>query len=84
MVELQKEITILYFSLFREQAKISQEIIVTSALDLSELYREISKKYGFLLSHSQIRVAKNNDFCEWKTSFENGDVIAFIPPVAGG
>ncbi len=84
MQKLQKEITILYFSLFREQAKTSQETVVTGSEDLSDLYREISKKHGFQLSPSQIRVAKNNNFCEWKTSFENGDVIAFIPPVAGG
>ena len=84
MPKLSKEVAILYFSLFREQAKISQETVVTDATNLSELYREISKKYGFQLSLTHLRVAKNNQFCDWETSLENGDVIAFIPPVAGG
>jgi molybdopterin converting factor small subunit len=31
-----------------------------------------------------LRVAVNDEFCEWSAPLQPGDRVVFIPPVAGG
>jgi molybdopterin synthase catalytic subunit/molybdopterin converting factor small subunit len=33
---------------------------------------------------ARVRVAVNETYCRWDTELRDGDVVAFIPPVAGG
>lgn len=73
-----------YFALLREQRGLDQETIESSAVTAADLYKELSRKNGFKLPTSSLKVAINDDFADWKTALSDGDTIVFIPPVAGG
>jgi len=73
-----------YFALFREQAGKRSESVSTQANTPSLLYAELQQRYDFRLAPSQLKVAVNNEFCDWQQPLQSGDTVAFIPPVAGG
>ncbi|MGC3982029.1 MAG: NTP transferase domain-containing protein [Steroidobacteraceae bacterium] len=73
-----------YFAIFREQAGKRSESWSTQATTPAEIYAELQQRYGFKLNREQLKVAVNNEFCEWQQPLKSGDSIAFIPPVAGG
>lgn len=79
-----KNITLQYFAVLREQAGCSEERMTTTAATPAELYDEASRKHGFTLPMSMLRVAVNEEFCDWSTPLEQNDRVVFIPPVAGG
>jgi molybdopterin-guanine dinucleotide biosynthesis protein A len=76
--------TIQYFALFREQAGKRNETVSTTANTPALLYAELQQRYGFKLAATQLKVAVNNEFCDWQQPLKSGDTVAFIPPVAGG
>lgn len=79
-----KTITIEYYAMLQEIAGKNKEEFKTSVNSVSELYQEIKLKYGFIFDHDQLRAAINDQFVDWKTKINNGDIVVFIPPVAGG
>ena len=79
-----KEIRICYYALLREERGLSEETVATSALNASELYKELKIKHNFKLSTDLLRIAINNEFSHWEKELRNGDQVIFIPPVAGG
>ncbi|MBV7435156.1 MoaD/ThiS family protein [Cardiobacteriaceae bacterium TAE3-ERU3] len=76
--------TVLYFAALAEATGKSAETISESYPDLAALYAALQSKYGFTLAQNQLRVARNQSFCQWTDAPQAGDEIAFIPPVAGG
>ncbi|HSN70601.1 MAG TPA: MoaD/ThiS family protein [Steroidobacteraceae bacterium] len=79
-----KQLTIQYFALFREQAGTSEESITTSAETPAALYAELRERHPFRLPAEQLKVAVNAEFADWATPLRDGDIVVFIPPVAGG
>ncbi len=77
-------ITVEYYAQLREQAGNGRENLNTAAASLAELYAELRQRHGFTLDSAQLRVAVNARFCEWTQPLAGGDVVVFIPPVAGG
>ena len=77
-------ITLRYFSLLREQAGIDEEKWQTTAMTPRVLYAELVAKYAFSLVANQIGIAINNSFANMDVQLKDGDVLAFIPPIAGG
>jgi molybdopterin-guanine dinucleotide biosynthesis protein A len=73
-----------FFALFREQAGKRTETLTTAASTPAALYAELQQRYGFKLNSAQVKVAVNNEFCDWQQPLKSGDSVAFIPPVAGG
>lgn len=73
-----------YFAIFREQAGKRNETLDTHAGTPALLYAELQERYGFKLAGAQLKVAVNNEFCDWQQALHSGDSVAFIPPVAGG
>lgn len=78
------ELRVQYYALFREQAGRSEEILRTAATTPAALYAELQTRYPFQLAPGQLKVAVNADFCDWNAPLSSGDVVVFIPPVAGG
>ncbi len=78
------QIKIQYYALLREQAGKSTEAIDTLAATPAELYRELGTRHPFTLPHEQLKVAVNGEFSGWSHGLRSGDVVVFIPPVAGG
>ena len=73
-----------YFAVLREQAGFSEEVRETAASTPAELYEEVRGAHGFTLPRSMLRVAVNDEFCDWSHRLQPGDRVVFIPPVAGG
>ena len=83
-MQTNKNINLQYFAIFREKAGRPSESIQTLADTPGDLYHELAERYGFSLSAKHIRVAVNDEFSQMDASLNNGDTIAFIPPVSGG
>lgn len=79
-----RTIHIQYFAVLREQAQRGLETRQTAAATPAELYEEVRAQHGFTLPRSMLRVAVNDEFCDWSTALQPGDSVVFIPPVAGG
>ena len=79
------KLTVLYFAALREQAgREQEEIEVTASLDAAALYALLAERHAFTLPQSRLRAAVNHSFCQWDTPLADQDIVAFIPPVAGG
>jgi len=78
------EITIRYFALLREQRGRSEEFCCAGADNAASLYEALKDLHGFSLDQTHVRVAVNGRMQEWHTPIKDGDVVSFIPPVAGG
>ncbi len=79
-----QQLTVQYFALLRDQAGRREERIDTASRTPRELYEELRVRHSFGLKAEQLRVAINDEFGEWTDPLKSGDVIAFLPPVAGG
>lgn len=77
-------VTIQYYAQLREQSGSSSELCDTGAVSARELYEELRARHGFSLPADALKVAVNAQFSDWNRSLRDGDVIVFIPPVAGG
>ena len=73
-----------YYAVLREQAGTSDEILMSAATTPADLYRELQTRHGFSLAPELLRVAINDEFCEWSRPLGADDRVVFIPPVAGG
>jgi molybdopterin synthase sulfur carrier subunit len=51
---------------------------------LVALYQQLTERYNFRLAQHKIAVAINHEITDWDTPIQQGDIVAFIPPVAGG
>jgi molybdenum cofactor guanylyltransferase len=79
-----RELRVQYFALLREQAGRRDESVTTSAATPRELFAELTARYRFTLSPDHLKVAVNADFADWSRPLNAGDIVVFIPPVAGG
>lgn len=78
-------IKIKYFASLREKSQKSEDILELSAQkNLSEIYEQLRDKYNFPLTADEIKFAVNNEYVEAEYQLKEHDVVAFIPPVAGG
>ena len=79
-----KLIDVLYFASLAEQAGKDEERLNFDGNSLTELYQLLADKYQFTLSQDKVAVAINHEITSWDSEIKTGDIIAFIPPVAGG
>ncbi len=77
-------IEVTYYAMLKEQRGCAAEIIQTGARNTGALYEELANTYGFRFPKERLKVARNDAFVDWSTPLEDGDRVAFIPPVAGG
>lgn len=73
-----------YFALLREQARLGQEAVETSASSPAALYAELSARHGFTLAPDLVRAVVNERYVAMDAVLTSGDRVVFIPPVAGG
>jgi molybdopterin converting factor subunit 1 len=73
-----------YYAQLREQAGLGREQVDTPAADPAGLYAQLRDRHGFTLAQGQLKVAVNAAFADWDRALAEGDVVVFIPPVAGG
>ena len=75
-----------YFARIREITGVaSEDLDLPPGADAAALYTLLSTRYADLEGmRAHLRVARNLDFVDWDTALQDGDEIAFIPPVSGG
>lgn len=79
------KITVLFFASLADKAQQGQQQLdLASDVSLDQLYSQLQQQHGFELDTAKIRVAINDEFASWEDAINDGDTIAFIPPVAGG
>ena len=78
-----KTIHLQYCAALREERGLSKETFETGAQNVQELYLELKKKYNFKLPIELVKVAINDEFCGLDKEIKSGDLVIFIPPVAG-
>lgn len=79
-----KSFTVLYFAALREQSGCDRETLSSAATTPAELYAELCRRHAFDLTEERLRPAVNHAFCDWRQHLNDGDTVAFIPPVSGG
>jgi molybdopterin converting factor subunit 1 len=79
-------VRVLYFAVARELAGVSEERLVLEAgATIAIARRAIESLHPALLAtDGRLRVAKNEAFAADTETLADGDVLALIPPVAGG
>lgn len=80
-------VRVLYFAALRELVGLSEEAIdlETATQTLSDLLAFLSERHPALRGRlSSVRVAQNEAFADLDSRIADGDVIALVPPVAGG
>lgn len=77
-------VNVTYYAMLKEQCGCAMETVRTEARQPDALYDELQARYGFRFPKGRLKVARNDEFVTWSTTLEEGDRIAFIPPVAGG
>lgn len=79
-----REITVRYFATLREEAGTEEELVLTSAATVADLYGELTERHSLSLPAGSLRVAVNHRVEDWEVTIGEGDVVAFLPPFSGG
>ena len=81
-------IKVLYFAWVRERIGLPYEMVETQSGTVMELIEELKQKetrYEVAFSDlSAIKVAINQELCEFDTKLTGAIEIAFLPPMTGG
>lgn len=82
-----KRITLLYFAAVRDLLGSSEEAVELpdAVANVGELSRHLERRHPELSGRLRgVRFAVNEVFADAATPLAQGDVVAVIPPVAGG
>jgi len=79
-----RSVKVRYFALLKEERGLAEETITTGAPTLLDLYIELQQRHNFALPAEQLRVAVDDAFVDFASPLREGDVVVFVPPVAGG
>lgn len=77
------EVRVEYFAVLREHTGCAAEAVGTTAATAADLFVELDARYRFP-RFTSLKVAINDEFCDWNSRIADGDLVVFIPPVAGG
>lgn len=78
-------ITLLYFAAVRELVGLGEERVETGARTVAELRAWLERERPALAGRlGAVRFARNEEFAKDADALADGDVVALIPPVAGG
>jgi molybdopterin converting factor small subunit len=73
-----------WFGLLAERRGLAGEVLDGMANNPFELYEQINAGHPLGMSPADIRVAVNDEFVTWDQPLEDGDRVAFLPPMSGG
>ncbi|HZG10993.1 MAG: molybdopterin converting factor subunit 1 [Kurthia gibsonii] len=76
-------ISILFFAQLQESMGQSQMEVPLEGKTVAEVKTWLEKEYP-LLSLGQVMTAVNEEFARDQTIVNEGDQVAFIPPISGG
>jgi len=74
-----------FFARLRELAGNETEALqVPPGSRLQDVYETLRGKHAALPLRESVRAAHNQEFADWSTVVQDGDEVAFVPPVSGG
>lgn len=77
--------TLLHFAIFQEKAGKNEETrLLSDNLTTKMLFEQVCNELELDSAHTPVRVSVNHTFADWEQNIDAGDIVAFIPPVAGG
>ena len=76
------EVTVLVFGPLRERIGVPE--LRGHGTTVAEVWAELATTHNLGVVPDGIRAARNLAYCEWNATVAPGDLIAFLPPVAGG
>ncbi|MPM73013.1 Molybdopterin synthase sulfur carrier subunit [bioreactor metagenome] len=84
-----RQVKVLYFASIREAFGTGAEHVETSAVTVGELRDELIRARGeaaasALAPNKAVRMALNQLMCKADAAINDGDEVAFFPPVTGG
>jgi len=79
-----KKLSIRYFAILKEERGLTAETVESGAETAADLYEELVERHGLSLDRHRLGVAVNNAMTDWQAVLRDGDLVVFIPPVAGG
>ena len=79
------KIKILYFAHLKSITRKDHENLhLSEPMTLLKLHCILKQKYPNFLEAKHLAIAVNETYADSKAKLKNGDVVCFIPPVAGG
>ncbi|MFC4559290.1 molybdopterin converting factor subunit 1 [Virgibacillus kekensis] len=76
-------IDVLFFAELQEKVGSEKVSMEADGLSVADLKQKLTQEYSSLkLDHAMIAV--NEEYAQEATVLNNGDTVAFIPPVSGG
>jgi molybdopterin synthase sulfur carrier subunit len=73
-----------YFGLLAERRGLTEETITSAATTPAAMYQEIDSRHPLGMAMRDLRAAVNDEFTTWDHALNDGDRIAFLPPMSGG
>lgn len=80
----ERQLSVKYFAVLRDETGTAEEDVRTASNSPAALFEELCHRYDLDLDPEAFQVAVNHELSTWETSLEDGDTVAFLPPVAGG
>ncbi|NKF52527.1 molybdopterin synthase sulfur carrier subunit [Shewanella sp. WXL01] len=81
-------IQVLFFAQVRELLGTDKVAVPASGIHTTEDLRAVlaakNEKWGKVMTSDKLLVAVNQTMSNWDTVVEQGDEVAFFPPVTGG
>lgn len=76
-------VTVLVFGPLRERLGVAE--LRGAGATVAEVWRNLARERGLdATAPDGVRAARNLEYCDWDAPVASGDVVAFLPPVAGG
>lgn len=79
-----KTVHLRYYAMLREMCGGDSETRKTMARTATDLFEELQREYKIKLPKVKLKLAINDEFCDWNSELTDGDCVTFLPPVAGG
>lgn len=73
-----------YFGLLAERRGLADEVVTSTSQNPQDLYTELAASYPLKMPPQDLRAAVNDELAAWNHPLQDGDYIAFLPPMSGG
>ena len=78
-------VAVRFFAMFRERAGVSHtEVELPDGASPAQLLAHLRSEFPSLPSDSPVLMAVNSEYVSEEAVLQDGDEVAFIPPVSGG
>jgi molybdopterin synthase catalytic subunit len=79
------EVTVRCFATLRELAVDRATMSLPPGASVADAWAALAEAHPGLVPHRPfVRAARNGEYAAWETPLDDGDQVAFLPPVSGG